>query len=48
MWIDATGFEDELGPAKAVGDRGEECAAGTGVIGTGSEAGAAGNVMWGF
>ena len=25
MWIDATGGEDELGPAGAVGVGGEEC-----------------------
>ena len=47
MWIDATGGEDELGPAKAVGAGGEECAAGIGVASIGSEARAIDIVMWG-
>ena len=47
MWIDATGGEDELGSARAVGAGGVECAAGTGGAGTGSKAGAADIVMWG-
>ena len=47
MWIDATGGEDELGPVRAVGAGGEECAVGTGGAGTRSEAGATGIMMWG-
>ena len=47
MRIDATGGEDELGPAGAVGVGGEECAADTGGAGIGSEAGVADIVMWG-
>ena len=47
MWIDATGGEDELGPARAVGAGGEECVVGTGVAGTGLEAEAIDIVMWG-
>ena len=51
MWIDAIGSKDELGPVEAVGDRDEECVAGTSVAGTGvagtrSKAGAASIVMW--
>ena len=47
MWIDAIGGEDELGPAGAVGAGGEDYAAGIGVAGIRSEAGAADIVMWG-
>ena len=47
MWIDATGGEDELGLAGAVGAGGEDCAEGTGGAGTGPEARAADIVMWG-
>ena len=35
MRIDATGGEDEMGPAGAVGAGGEECTAGTGGAGIG-------------
>ena len=45
MWIDVTGGEDELGPIGAVGNKGEECAAGTCGASIGSEAGAADIVM---
>ena len=47
MLLDATGGEDELGPAGVVGAGGEECVAGTCVAGTRLEAGAADIVMWG-
>ena len=47
MWIDATGDEDELGPAEVVGARGEECSAGTDGADSGLEAGAVDIVMWG-
>ena len=47
MWIDATGGDNELGPAEAVGVGGEECAVVTSVACTRSEAGAADIVMWG-
>ena len=47
MWIDATGGEDELGPAGVVGVGGEECVAGTGGASTRLEVGAANIVMWG-
>ena len=47
MWIDATSREDELGPARALGVGGEECATGIGVVGTRSEAMAANIGIWG-
>ena len=47
MWIDATGGEDELGPAGAVGAGREKCATCTGVAGTRLEAVATNIVMWG-
>ena len=47
MWMDATGGEDELGPTRAGGARGEECVEGTGGTCIGSEAGVFDIVMWG-